>query len=762
MQHAALEKALKQLAASERWAWPELCNDQNPAAGASQKATLLQCVRLTTSLRAVDTPRQAATALDAIRRILGPEATIARRLMEVLSVEAGCILTTGQAAAEQGIAVVADLLTEIVKLEELRSGKKSQGDHVRGLGVLTLPVLLECILAGTTRSWECNWEAIQPQLQPIHDLALAPPLLRYCPKSFLDLVCKNVPHLLPELLDVDEESQSHRLNSASPEPRCLYSLGCLAQEIRDCLHQRGELGEHTKEMIHMIRLQGRVLQHLKSDAVEVAHSDAPVASTTATNVKKRPAAMLSCQSPTKESRPAKVQKTPSPKPKKVVDETPARLSQGKGRSQMLPEPAKVSRKSLTKADTSRADDQVNAAAGGEVEVKKLLMQVLQNLKQHDRLVRDFTDKAAEAVSTISKFCLAEASHKPRSCAVAEDAAKKLSEFARYLKTITELDSAGKRAVAAQMGRYVSFLLQGSGWSEEWRGALGRMLELVTHPLLALPAASELWEQATGSNVSTIRTTPKMVLAVGGLTMELMQALEEDTSEEAAKMKSLMSQLRFACEWSQGATLSAKDVGMMKSASTSMDRPKKACPSRPAYQKVDLKSSTDAPSSTSSRAPARTVDEDSEGELSEDIDSEDSSDADEPEEDAELEDFIDMSPEHNLGILREEISTAFDTEPCSSGLNGERPLSNVQRFLRMSLAPDWQDRLRSEMLKHPDPFEPNADEVEAATCPSSSKEKPKVPEKLVQPVHTKDSLGKESEDFPPKPPRLEASLVVCAA
>eukprot|EP00442_Polarella_glacialis_P017544 CAMPEP_0115077948 /NCGR_PEP_ID=MMETSP0227-20121206/17282_1 /TAXON_ID=89957 /ORGANISM="Polarella glacialis, Strain CCMP 1383" /LENGTH=809 /DNA_ID=CAMNT_0002465289 /DNA_START=121 /DNA_END=2550 /DNA_ORIENTATION=+ len=761
-----LEEALRQLATSDRWARPELSSDENPSAGAALQVTLVLCGRVTTALRsATASTEKAVAALDAVRRIIGSEIVLAKRLMEILSVEAGCILATGEAAAEQGIAVVADFLSTFVKLEDQLSSQVSARMELeptlprQGLGVLVLPTLLECILTGTTRSWECDWEAIQPQLQPLHDLALAQPLLGNAPSVFLKLVREHAPALLPVQPDSDDEdgaATQQRVMSQEPAPRCIYSLACLAQEIYDSLASRGEEAAYNEEISQMVHLQKEVLQRLAIQATDgedyapskqayhchsltledpapPTQAETPSSSSAAkkktAKVPETPAARTASPKPVPRT-PKKA--PPAPKlPPAIMTPSPKRVSVT-GRTETPPcvslkggrifgdagAEAKCSGAALAKSSKATvslaAQTSPRASPDQAMDSIRGFMEEVVDGSGANKLAECLVARAERASSIISSLIASMNAGKGKELPEeARKAAEKLSDNAGYLVVLLELSLAGQAAVTAHVGRLVRCLLDGGSWGTEWRYSLFKMLQLVTHPILAKQSATTLWSQVTDSGAQARQQTADSALAVGSLASELCTVLAEERSDEAARALASMQCLKLSAQLHlQWLRQLVSEVCGQDGASAALPPPQRPPPQR------RRRSIDSAAPSCSGAAPAAAHQEscssESEAEQSEDIGSDETPSAPSiasGDRASDLEDFIDFAPEHNsCGLLRRaespERGPTSSSSKCTKGKKDasmllEHVLSpKVLQFYNSKLAPNWEARVRSLLLKRP--------------------------------------------------------------
>jgi len=715
---AGLEEAVRQLSTYERWAWPERMSDEDPKAGAAQQVVLVLCGRVSTYLRAAcSSPQQAVAALAAVQEAFGSEIALATRLREVLSVEAGCILTTGEAAADQGIAVVADLLSTYTQLEKKRdehfnaladqSGPRITG---HGLGKLLLPTLLECILGGTTRSWECDWETLKPLLQPIHDLALDLPLLEKAASFLLRLVRECAPQLLPQPdSDLEDEDVSTRTiqkapkSAQEPSPRCLYSLAVLAQEIYDGLVAEGIHDAHAEEISEMVCLQSEVLQRLSCQAR--AEGIAPNLSRQAQAERMAPKQKVGSvvKSAPVPIRQRQTPRTPSPK-RATAPATPPRPT-GSSRRSSGPTPGSVRGSSRGRPRRSEAlavepkcstapPDFSSAIPQSEDSLRSLLEELSMSCGAEE-LASCLMGRAEKAAAVIGKST-AESSEE-------NAAAGKLVDLASFLRTFLELSQEGRNGVLAQLGRIIKLLLQGGSWSDKWRYSLHGMVELVTHPAAAKEAATNLWtEVAECPSVDEEQFhTAGYALAVGSLATELEGALcqQGETAREAlANMNCLKLSAQMHLRWVRQLVLGP--FGKQPNAALGLGRRAK--------QVQNQKSPKAMLSATSSS--------ESEAELSEDILSDDVSAPSVASGDraSDLEDFIDWSAEHRFGLLRREGSPPrgpASSSLTSTGVNlsdGSRKdlAPQVQEFYNSKLVPDWEARIQSLLLKRPAPALPS--------------------------------------------------------
>ena len=95
--------------------------------------------------------------------------------------------------------------------------------NARNLGILLLPTLLECTLAGITRCWDCDWGILGRHIQPLHDLILKKPLIDHAATALLQLIWLRAPMLLPH----DTEHEDPKLKASRlPGPKCIYGLAC--------------------------------------------------------------------------------------------------------------------------------------------------------------------------------------------------------------------------------------------------------------------------------------------------------------------------------------------------------------------------------------------------------------------------------------------------------------------------------------------------------------------------------------------------------
>eukprot|EP00931_Biecheleriopsis_adriatica_P078846 TRINITY_DN52259_c0_g1_i1.p1 TRINITY_DN52259_c0_g1~~TRINITY_DN52259_c0_g1_i1.p1 ORF type:complete len:820 (+),score=180.18 TRINITY_DN52259_c0_g1_i1:64-2523(+) len=775
---AGLEEALRQLSAHERWAWPEHMSNENPSAGAAQQVLLVLCGRVATALRlATASPDQALAALQAVRRSLGSETVLAKRLTEVLEVEAGCILTTGQAAADQGVAVITDFLSSYVKLEEQEAAHlRSQAGRAallaglesclpgRGLGKLILPTLLECILAGTTRSWECDWEAVRPQLQPLHDMVLDQPLLEDAASNLLELVRNRAPALLPELpdsdVDADEEeglrqSQKRRLLQEDPTPRCIYSLACLAQEIQDSYVAEGVQDAHGEEISQMTQLQHEVMQRLAKQAAQHGCSGAIARQRNSPTAPVVQAAVKHCQA-----------RTPSPRKVTVTApaaslETPPRPCMSAGsrgpcdsRSGAAPKALpKATRKVLKgcgpapveQTTTVTLREQPESSGSGQVfpdlanvprsrledngsEGVRAFMEEIVNGFGAQEIASCLLGRVEKAIETISTSCSArngsaeEAVDREKN-SDAVSAAEKLGDIARYLRLLLEIRQDSQQAVASQVDRLIRCLLESASWPAGWRHSLCNMLELITHPLLAKQAAAELWQQVTSESGKSKLSTGPGALAVGSLASELMHVLEKDDTEEGEKALAPMKCLKLSAEiflrWLHRlAPKGPLGVPPVPCTEHALDKD--------VQQRIE-----DEPCSSGKVDETSLRSSDSEADLSEDVASEATPSAPSiasGDRASDLDDFIDWRPECNIGLLQRSRSPprgptssgaaetsglpAGDSKGSSYKSYHSKLSQKVQDFCNSSLVPDWEARVRSLLLKRP------AAPTESTKSPSS--------------------------------------------
>lgn len=753
-----LSEALQQLASLERWASPERMSDENPAAGAAEQVTLVLCGRVAALLRAaLACPEQAESSFEAVRRTLGFETGLAKRLGEVLCVEAGCILTTGEPAADQGVAVVSDFLSTYMRLEQRhRDYVSSQGDCEIGqdLGNLLLPTLLECILAGTTRSWECDWEAVQPQLQPLHDVALEQPLLERAASVLLRLVRDRAPLLLPEQPDSDVEEEREEMErrhqrlqgSSEPSPRCLYSLACLAQEIFDGLVAAGVHEAHLEEISQMVQLQTQVLQRLalqgrsRRNQASVTDASAP-----ATPISQP----VECTKTTPPARRGKASGSTVLTPPKVVLDTKAT----KATTGQAVKVKKTDNGSVKRACPTRSavpPDEIAPAPGcshvptslsvqskvasNPIEGIRGLMEELVSGSGAFQLSSCLVARAERAVDIIAAVCLTPG--KDGSEAIV--AAGKLSDIARYLQLLLELSSEGCSAVRAHSGKFVRFLLQAAVWPARWRQVLGTMLELVIHPLLAKQAAEALWDSVISSDTDA-QQSGSTALGVGSLATELAAVLATEAEEEAkgalASMNCLKVSAQLHLQWlgqivSDVCGPSEKQPGPTHCSASPLHGDVGAEVQQANEQRCsDSKAAhcDDSPlpgdSGAGMLSANRHISSDSEADESEDIGSEETPSAPSlasGDRASDLEDFIDLAPEHNrFGLIANPMSPPIGPSPSGATGVGIQHSSaqvdedeateaskpslkpKVQDFYDSKLAPDWEARIRKAIHKDSD-------------------------------------------------------------
>jgi len=447
-----LEDALRNLAGHPRWAWPEQMTEADPLAGAATEACLALCSNVAACLTdSAASPARAAGALQALRKWLGPERTVALRVDEVLSVEAGCILAKGQVASAQGMAAVAALIEAVLKLEEGHAEYRSdeaettaaeEPFNARSFGTLLLPTLLECTLAGITKCWDCDWSVLSRQLQPLHDLVLKQPLLDHAAMALLQLIWLRAPTLLPE------EAALQPVRSP-PFPQCIYGLACISQEIHDTLVAAGLADTKREEIQLMAHARREVLRHLgQASRWQPSAPATPPTSPT----KKRPAA-ASPKSGAK--RPRALKEAPSPQPV----QKPTHL-----------------------ASLEQSQD-----------VQSLLVSLVERFGC-EALVASFMERVEKAMAVIALSALAGHAKKANEATEAGKAAEKLADLLKYFQLLIGFGKDAELVVAAQLPQFVRHLLATSSWPDCWRHELGGMLELVILPPLAPKTAAALWSQ----------------------------------------------------------------------------------------------------------------------------------------------------------------------------------------------------------------------------------------------------------------------------
>lgn len=745
------------------------------------------CGRVAALLRAaLARPEQAASSFEAVRRTLGSETALAKRLGDVLCVEAGCILTTGEPAADQGVAVVSDFLSTYMRLERRhREYVNSQGACMIGqdLGNLLLPTLLECILAGTTRSWECDWEAVQPQLQPLHDVALEQPLLERAASVLLRLVRDRAPLLLPEQPDSDVEEDKEELerrhqrslqSSSEPSPRCLYSLACLAQEIYDGLVAAGVHEAHLEEISQMVQLQTQVL-HCLAQQGRSRRNQAPAASAPATPISQR-VVRANITPPAKRGN-ASRSKDLTP-PKIVLDTKTKKASAGQATKVRNTGHGSVKRPRSTPTHSAVSPQEVAPAPGCSYAPKSLtvqskvasnsmesikgLMEELVNGSGAFQLASCLVARAERAVGIIAAVCSTPGKDDPEAIV----AAGKLCDIARYLQLLLEMSSDGCSAVRAHNVKFVGFLLQAAAWPARWRHVLGTMLELVIHPLLAKEAAEALWDLVISSDTDALQSGGT-ALGVGSLATELAEVLTAEACEEAkgalASMNCLKVSAQLHLQWlgqivSDVCGPSEKQPVTTHCSASLLHGDVEVEPQQANKQRCSDSRAAHCDDSllpdvsgVGMRSANKHTSSDSEADESEDIGSEETPSAPSlasGDRASDLEDFIDFAPEHNrFGLIRKPMSPPIGPSPSGatgagiqhSSAQGDEDEATeaskpslkpkVQDFYDSKLTPDWEARIRDALQKDSN--------LTTAVCEEEAPASPAVCSKLISKYDTVD-------------------------
>ncbi|CAE7243431.1 unnamed protein product [Symbiodinium necroappetens] len=414
--------------------------------------------------------------------------TVARRLDEVLSVEAGSILARGHVAADEGMAIVSDMINGFLQLEAALAEHLSNQPsttavelsfNARNLGILLLPTLLECTLAGITKCWDCDWGILGRQLQALHDLVLKKPLLDHAAMALLQLIWLRAPMLLPA-----EEKGRGKARTGGVQG--------LSQEIHDTLVVEGMEQANAEEIQLMAHVRREVLQHLGQSGrwqPEQGKLESGQVSEPPDVPKKRPSA----------------NRQSSPKKRRTSDQ------------QIVPVRAQEIESFMAALLDKFGCEPLVGSFMERVEMKAMAAMTLAATK-------GFTKEAKEASD-------------------AALAAEKIADVMMNFQILLGFGTEAKQAIVDQLPQLVRHLLETSSWPDCWRHALCDMLELVIHQKLARESSASLWDQVGQKWLE--HANASRLTAVGSLATVLAGVLAQMPDAKAAESLKCMENLRFS-------------------------------------------------------------------------------------------------------------------------------------------------------------------------------------------------------------------------
>ncbi|CAE7357233.1 unnamed protein product [Symbiodinium natans] len=302
--------------------------------------------------------------------------------------------------------------------------------NARNLGILLLPTLLECTLAGITRCWDCDWGILGRHIQPLHDLILKKPLIDHAATALLQLIWLRAPMLLPH----DTEHEDPKLKASR--------LPGLSQEIHDSLAAEGLEQVNAEEMLLMAHVRREVLKHLGQAGRWQPDQGEP----------------------------------DSPTPMR----TPSQRRPG------------ASPKSATKK--RRAPEPQVTTEGNKVQEIQTLMSSLVEKFGCEPLVGSFMARVEKSMTAMALAADKGFTKEAAEASDAALAAEKLADLMTNFQILLGFGKEAQRAIIGQLPSLVRHLLETSSWPDCWRHALCDMLELVIHRKLAQETSASLWDQ----------------------------------------------------------------------------------------------------------------------------------------------------------------------------------------------------------------------------------------------------------------------------
>ncbi|CAE7242666.1 unnamed protein product [Symbiodinium sp. CCMP2592] len=606
------------------------------------KATLARCRQVAQNLHlAAGSHSKATAALQLVRRHLGCEMTVARRLDEVLSVEAGSILARGHEAADEGMAVVSDMINGFLQMEAARAEDLSNQPsttavelsfNARNLGILLLPTLLECTLAGITKCWDCDWGLLGRQLQPLHDLVLKKPLLDHAAMALLQLIWLRAPMLLPG--EADEKGKGRPqgwVPQGLPMAKCIYGLACLSQEIHDTLVVEGMEQANAQEIQLMAHVRREVLQHLgqsgrwqpehgKLESGQVVPETPPVS-------KKRPS----------------TNRQSSPKKRRTANQ------------QIVPV--------------------------GAQEIESFMAALLDKFGC-EPLVGSFMERVEKAMAAMTLAATKGFTKEAKEASDAALAAEKIADVMMNFQILLGFGKEAKQAIVDQLPQLVRHLLETSSWPDCWRHALCDMLELVIHQKLARESSASLWDQVGQKWLE--HANASRLTAVGSLATVLAGVLTQMPDAKAAESLKCMENLRYSA---------ASCLICFQKAD-----PQKTLDGKLAFSDMSSAEEDEAPRSSRLRHSDELHLDASDS--SEEIGSEDSCSQSEGEGGTDLESFEDDAAEFNdCGFLLADSPRKRQRFTSGAGASSsDQPTSSMRH--RSNLVPDWKERVKEILKKLP--------------------------------------------------------------
>lgn len=636
---ASLERAVQELGSEPRWAWPEQASAADPSAGAATEATLARCRQVAQKLHlAAGSHSKATAALQLVRSHLGCEMTVARRLDEVLSVEAGSILARGHVAADEGMAIVSDMINGFLQLEAALAEHLSNQPsttavelsfNARNLGILLLPTLLECTLAGITKCWDCDWGILGRQLQALHDLVLKKPLLDHAAMALLQLIWLRAPMLLPA-----EEKGRGKARTGGvqgmPMAKCIYGLACLSQEIHDTLVVEGMEQANAEEIQLMAQVRREVLQHLGQSGrwqPEQGKLESGQVSEPPDVPKKRPSA----------------NRQSSPKKRRTSDQ------------QIVPVRAQ--------------------------EIESFMAALLDKFGC-EPLVGSFMERVEKAMAAMTLAATKGFTKEAKEASDAALAAEKIADVMMNFQILLGFGTEAKQAIVDQLPQLVRHLLETSSWPDCWRHALCDMLELVIHQKLARESSASLWDQVGQKWLE--HANASRLTAVGSLATVLAGVLAQMPDAKAAESLKCMENLRFSA---------ASCLICFQKAD-----PQKTLDGKLAFSDMSSAEEDEAPRSSRVRHSDELHLDASDS--SEEIGSEDTCSPSEGEGGSDLESFEDDAAEFNdCGFLLADSPRKRQRFASGAGAaSSDQPTSSSRH--RSNLVPDWKERVKEILKKLP--------------------------------------------------------------
>jgi len=377
------------------------------------------------------------------------------------------------------------------------------------LYLLLLPRLLEYLIAGMERgAWSEHWTDIQQQLLPLHNLALQQPLIRNAPEAFVTLVRSLLCGTLPCCNGGNNTSGEtvYPNKKRSPSVQCLYSVGCLAQDIADRLITLlGEGVTSTEAFTEMMQLQHAAAQLLAGSASpeKVAEMDLPKVECGQDVVVE---AAVSASSSAQASLAAAT-------PSIAVSDEGAGLIIGTSTS-------------LRGANAVTTPHELREMARGILQV------VMEIVGGETVLALRLLSLAKEEIAHLTGV-------NELSCDAVVDGQKLRSITFLLNRTLHTMELDGDNA-GELVKQLVESALQGAELPPDRKHIARPLLDVMLCPRLVHRAASELWGQVTASFLptATVPMQPKKLYAAGCLASEIEGTIEACGDEGASKNNSL--------------------------------------------------------------------------------------------------------------------------------------------------------------------------------------------------------------------------------